>query len=81
MLKDDPTKHEIFNRGISGNRVVDLYARIKSDVWNLKPDVLSILVGVNDVWHELDIANGVDIERYERIYGMMLEETLERLPN
>lgn len=81
LLKGDPTKHEILNRGISGNRVVDLYARVKSDVWNLKPDVLSILVGVNDVWHELDIANGVDIERYERIYGMMIEETLERLPN
>ncbi|MBQ4269554.1 MAG: SGNH/GDSL hydrolase family protein [Clostridia bacterium] len=81
LLKEDPLKYEIINRGVSGNRVVDLYGRLKGDVWNLKPDVVSILVGVNDVWHELDIANGVDIERFERLYGMMIEETLQRLPN
>ena len=45
---EDPTKYEIINRGISGNRVVDLYARIKADVWNHNPDLISILIGVND---------------------------------
>ncbi|MBQ9920892.1 MAG: lysophospholipase, partial [Clostridia bacterium] len=49
---EEPGKYEFFNRGISGNRVVDLYARIKNDIINLKPDVMSILIGVNDVWHE-----------------------------
>ena len=48
---ENPEKYEIINRGISGNRVVDLYARIKADVWNHKPDLISILIGVNDVWH------------------------------
>ena len=47
----EPTKYAFINRGISGNRIVDLYARVKIDVWNHKPDVLSILIGVNDVWH------------------------------
>ena len=76
-----PTKHEFINRGISGNRIVDLYARIKMDVWNHQPDVLSILIGVNDVWHEISRGNGVDIKRWERIYRTMLQETKERLPN
>ena len=63
LYKQDPTKHVIYNRGISGNRIVDLYARIKMDVWNLKPDVLSILIGINDIWHEIGDKNGVDIVR------------------
>ncbi len=49
---------EFLNRGISGNRIVDLYARIKSDVINLKPDVISVLIGVNDTWHEFGSQNG-----------------------
>ena len=43
LMYENPEKYEIINRGISGNRIVDLYARIKTDVWNLKPDVISIL--------------------------------------
>lgn len=46
-------KYEVMNRGISGNRSVGLYARIKADVINLKPDILTALIGVNDVWHEI----------------------------
>ncbi|MBE5747122.1 MAG: lysophospholipase [Clostridiales bacterium] len=78
---EDPRKYECINRGISGNRVVDLYARVKIDVWNHKPDVLSILIGVNDVWHEISRENGVELPRWERIYRTMIEETLERLPD
>lgn len=81
MSEEDPTKHEIINRGISGNRTVDLYARIKKDVWNLQPDVLSILIGVNDVWHELGSQNGVELERFEQVYRMIVEDTKKRLPN
>ncbi len=44
-----PNQYNIYNRGISGNRVVDLYARIKKDIINLKPDIMSILIGVNDI--------------------------------
>ncbi len=68
------------NRGISGNRVVDLYARWKIDALNLKPDLLSILVGVNDTWHEFSRQNGVEVERYEKIYRMLLEWTKAELP-
>lgn len=81
LYKADPHKYEIINRGIGGNRIVDLYARIKTDVWNLSPDVLSILVGVNDIWHEINWQNGVDIERFEKIYRNLIEDTLKVLPN
>ena len=76
-----PGQFRYLNRGISGNRVVDLYARWKVDALNLKPDYLSILIGVNDVWHEIEAQNGVEAKKYEKIYTMLLEETLEALPD
>ncbi len=72
---------ECVNRGISGNRSVDVYARLKQDIINIKPDYMSILMGVNDVWHELAIQNGVDTPKFEKIYTMLLEEVLEALPD
>jgi lysophospholipase L1-like esterase len=69
------------NRGNSGHRVVDLYARWKMDAINLQPDILSILIGVNDTWHEFSSGNGVEPERYAQVYRMMLNLTLERLPD
>ncbi|MBO5060700.1 MAG: SGNH/GDSL hydrolase family protein [Clostridia bacterium] len=79
---ESPDKFEFLNRGISGNRVIDLYARIKSDIINLNPDVMSILIGVNDVWHEYmnDAKNGVDAEKYFKIYSMLIEEVKKALP-
>ena len=78
---EKPGQFEIVNRGISGNRSVDVYARIKVDIINLKPDYMSILMGVNDVWHELAIQNGVATPKFEKIYTMLIEEVLEALPN
>ena len=78
---DTPGKYRFENRGISGNRIVDLYARMKADIWNLSPDVISILIGVNDVLHEVQYQNGVSAERFQRIYEMLIEDTKEVLPN
>lgn len=77
----NPEKYEIINRGIAGDGIVDLYARIKKDVWNETPDVISVLIGVNDVWHEILGGNGVELERFERVYRMLIEDTKLRLPN
>lgn len=77
---DYPGQYRIYNRGISGNRVVDLYARIKADFINLKPDIISILVGVNDVWHEFSHGDGVSAEKYFKVYSMLVEELKEALP-
>lgn len=76
-----PEKYDVVNRGISGNRIVDLYARVKCDLWNENPDVVSILIGINDIWHEIAHKNGVDIERFEKVYRMLIEDTKKALPN
>lgn len=80
MYLDHPGEYEFINRGISGNRIVDVYARIKADIINLKPDVMSLLIGVNDVWHEFSRQNGVDAEKFEKIYGMLIDEVRAALP-
>ena len=77
----EPNQHEFFNRGVSGNRIVDVYARMKADILNLKPDLMSLLIGVNDVWHDFTAnPNGVDADKYFKIYDMLVGELLEALP-
>jgi lysophospholipase L1-like esterase len=70
----------VFNRGISGNRVPDLHERWQSDCVSLAPDVLSILIGVNDFWHQLDGRYKASVEEYEARYRELLERTLAALP-
>ena len=74
---ENPGEYTFINKGISGNRIVDLYARIKADIINLKPDYISFLIGVNDVWHEFGGHNGVDADKFEKIYTMLIEEIKE----
>lgn len=71
------TDIEVLNCGISGNRVTNLLAR-----WNinLRPDVISILIGVNDVWHEQSLQEGVDAEQFEETYRVLLRYTKRMLP-
>lgn len=76
-----PGKYTFDNKGVSGNRIVDVYARIKVDCWNLEPDVISLLIGVNDVWHEFGNKNGVEPDRFEKVYRMLIEDSKAKLPN
>ena len=70
-----PEKKLIFmNRGISGNTVSNLQARWQKDTLDLKPDVLSILIGIND-------GRKVPLEQYELVYDKLLTETKAALPN
>ena len=78
---DYPGEYEFINRGIGGNRSVDIYARIKADFINLKPDYASIYMGVNDSWHEIVRQNGVDTEKFEKIYSMLIDEVQAAYPN
>lgn len=80
---ENPMEYEFINRGISGNRSIDLCARVKADFINLEPDYISILIGVNDVWHNIDtnVNNGVTAERFERNMTMLLDDIFEALPN
>lgn len=80
LFYEKPNFYQILNRGIGGDRLPQLYARIQLDVWSENPDVLSILVGVNDVQRATN-PNYTDIERWGRIYRMMIRDTQEKCPN
>jgi lysophospholipase L1-like esterase len=66
------------NRGISGERVIDLAARWQTDTLDLKPNVLSILVGINDTLGNGDRAESV--EQYEATYDSLLAKTIAASP-
>lgn len=80
LAKSRKNEFKFINRGDSGDRITDVYARIKEDIINLKPDYMSILIGVNDVAHELTMDCGVSSEKFEKIYSMLIEEIKEALP-
>ena len=77
---DHPGEIRFLNRGVSGDRIVDINARIKRDLINLRPDYVSILIGINDVWHEVSGRNGVDNDKYFRTYCEILEEVRRMCP-
>jgi len=68
------------NRGISGNRTSDLVGRWREDCLDLRPDVLSILIGINDVWRRYDRNLPTSMEEFARNYRAILEQTREALP-
>jgi lysophospholipase L1-like esterase len=68
------------NRGVSGDRVSDLYARWNEDAISIKPDLISILIGVNDAWRSMNGEPSGVTDRFERAYRHILEETKEVLP-
>lgn len=72
--------YRFFNRGISGNTVNDLAARWQKDTIDIKPDLLSILVGVNDVFALIVKGEKVTPADFERSYDALLEQTLKALP-
>ncbi|MDF2985377.1 MAG: family lipase [Eubacterium sp.] len=68
-------KIRVVNMGISGNTVVDLCNRWETDVLDLKPDWLSIMIGVNDVWRQFD----TPLIREQHVYLEEYSEKLEKL--
>jgi lysophospholipase L1-like esterase len=72
---------KIYNRGISGNKVYQLAERWDKDCLDLKPDILSILIGVNDIWHKLNGDYNGTVEIYRNDYIALLERTKKTLPN
>lgn len=71
---------KIYNKGISGNKVFQLAERWEKDCLELKPDVLSILIGVNDIWHKLNGQYNGTPEIYRKDYIALLERTKKALP-
>ena len=65
---------ELINKGISGNKVPDLLLRYKNDVLELKPNIVFIYIGINDVWHKYDWGSGTDIDIYENGLRKIISE-------
>jgi lysophospholipase L1-like esterase len=71
---------KIYNRGISGNKVFQLRERWETDTLAYRPDILSILIGVNDYWHTLTGGYKGTAEIYENDLRSLLKYTREKLP-
>jgi lysophospholipase L1-like esterase len=82
ILQQYPAKKlQIFNKGISGNKVYQLAERWDTDALALKPSVLSIHIGVNDYWHTLTSGYTGTIETYITDYHKLIDRTKQALPN
>lgn len=75
----------IVNMGISGNTVLDLEKRWQTDVLDLKPDWLSVMIGTNDVWRQFDSPRQTELhvspEVYNETLNKLVSQTLPTVPN
>lgn len=73
---------KFINKGIGGNKIVDLAARWQSDTLDLKPTILSILVGINDTNSVLENWEPVvSVEKYEETFRLLIEQTQKAYPD
>ena len=75
-----PGEYKFVNRGVSGNKSVDVAARLKEDIIDIAPDYMSLMVGVNDVWHGIDYNWWATCEDLVRSLREIIEKTREACP-
>ena len=81
LLNAHPDKEfTIYNRGISGNKVYQLQDRWQEDAIDLKPNWVSILIGVNDYWHKVKHGYEGTVEIYENDLRALVQRTMKELP-
>lgn len=81
MIQDLFPECIVINRGISGHRTVELAERWDRDTLDLKPDFLSILIGINEIWHKYLHNKPMTLERFETIYRQLLSQVKTKLPD
>lgn len=81
LLKHADKDLKIFNKGISGNKVYQLAERWDADALAIKPNILSIHIGVNDFWHTLTNGYKGTVDTYISDYKKLLDRTKTALPN
>ena len=81
LYKHADKKLQIYNKGISGNKVFQLAERWDADCLNLKPNVLSIMIGVNDFWHTLTNGYNGTSKVYADDFRKLLDRTKKVLPD
>ena len=62
-----------WNRGIGCDETQNLLARIETDLVALQPDVVSLLIGINDTWHHADARDWMPLPVFEARYREILE--------
>jgi lysophospholipase L1-like esterase len=72
--KGDLANYELIGAGIGGNKVYDLYLRMEEDVLNIKPDLVVIYIGVNDVWHKASYGTGTDADKFVKFYQALINK-------
>jgi lysophospholipase L1-like esterase len=81
LLERPPYQHlQFYNQGVSGDQIRDLEYRWEGDTIRLLPDLISILIGVNDTWNYLLLGLGSSPAEYQEVYRKLLKNTRERLP-
>lgn len=79
---DFPNANNTFyNRGISGNTITDLEKRWQQDTMDIHPDVLSILIGINDVNKVVNDPDGSALQSFENTYRKLLDTSLAQNKN
>ena len=69
------TDIELINKGVSGDEVGDLLARVDGDVIALKPDAVVIMIGINNTIHKFKNDKELDLKKFESD----LKELLKKL--
>ena len=80
LYKHAPKNLRVYNKGISGNKVYQLAERWEADCLALKPNVLSLLIGVNDFWHTLTNNYTGTVDTYQKDLDALLDRTKKALP-
>lgn len=77
--KHPDRQYSFLNRGVSGDRTVNLRERWQKDCIDLRPDWVSILIGVNDTWRRYSENNPTSTDEYEELYRGLLSSVKEKL--
>ena len=81
LEKSFPGEHKFYNRGVGGDKITSIYDRMKKDILDLKPDYMSLLVGVNDVWHRYEFSHvGTSAVKFEETYDALLSRLKAEFP-
>ena len=79
LIRKEFPDAEFIDLGISGNRSGQLFDRSSADLINIQPDVVSILIGINDVWHRFSaVPVPTTDEQFELNYRCLLQEIRKR---
>ena len=78
--KKYPAQFSFVNTGTSGDTSACIYARMGTEILNIHPDYMSLLVGFNDISHLITNNDGIAPHRYEQLLCMLIEDVTQALP-